>query len=274
MTKTPNSRRNLDIAIERAFGTGDNFLRTRTLIANTIVGQMLPSGVVKGGSSLKFRWGNENARFTNDLDTVRGTALTEFEEQMAELLEKGWHDFTGRLVARAPATPEGVPTQYVMQPFEVKLSYKGKAWLTVILEIGHDEIGDAYEPEYTISESIVQIFSKIGLPSPAPMPCMALHHQISQKLHGLSEENSSRAHDLIDLQLIVKNENIDYAATRQACVRLFAYRNLQAWPPIIKKKENWGELYDAQKNNLSVLDSVDESVVWTNKLIKRIDAVA
>jgi len=51
---------------------------------------------------------------------------------MAESLAKGWHGFTGRLVAKTPAKPKGVPEQYVMQPFEVKLSYNGRSWLTVV----------------------------------------------------------------------------------------------------------------------------------------------
>jgi hypothetical protein len=54
----------------------------------------------------------------------------------------------------------------------------------------------------------------IGLPAPSPIPCMALHHQIAQELHGSSEDDSARAHDLIDLQLIVENESIDYEVTR------------------------------------------------------------
>ena len=62
--------KNLDKAIEQAFGPGDSFLQTRTHIANAIVGQMLPAGVIKGGSSLKFRWGDKCTRFTNDLDTA------------------------------------------------------------------------------------------------------------------------------------------------------------------------------------------------------------
>ena len=101
---------------------------------------------------------------------------------------------------------------------------------------------------------------------------MALHHQIAQKLHGSSVYDSARAHDLIDLQLIIKNESIDFQATRAACVRLFNYRKLQAWPPTIESRESWKELYDSQKAGLSVFDSVYDAVVWVNELISRIDA--
>ena len=53
--KIPNSRRNLDIAIDRILGKDVNPLQIRTLLANTIIGQMLPDGVMKGGSALKPR---------------------------------------------------------------------------------------------------------------------------------------------------------------------------------------------------------------------------
>jgi len=39
--KMPNSRRNLDVAIRREFG--EDYIKARTLMANTIVAQMLPN---------------------------------------------------------------------------------------------------------------------------------------------------------------------------------------------------------------------------------------
>lgn len=49
--KRPNSRQNLDIAIERMVEGREDPLRTRTALTATIVAQMLPDGVVKGGSA-------------------------------------------------------------------------------------------------------------------------------------------------------------------------------------------------------------------------------
>lgn len=68
-TKTPNSRRNLDEAIRRAFGA--DYLAARTTMVNAIVGSLLSEGVVKGGSALKLRFGNSATRFTTDLDATR-----------------------------------------------------------------------------------------------------------------------------------------------------------------------------------------------------------
>lgn len=72
IAKPPNSRRNLDIAINRIAEGKSDPQRVKLLIANAIVGQMLPSGVVKGGSALKMRFGDAATRFTRDFDAARG----------------------------------------------------------------------------------------------------------------------------------------------------------------------------------------------------------
>lgn len=141
----PNSKRNLDMAIRR-MGEGDeDYLRNRAVIANAVIGQMLPNAVIKGGSSLKIRFGDASTRATTDLDVARSVGGDEFAESFEERLSTGWEGFTGRLIARPKARPKGVPERYVMQPYEVKLSYLGSPWCTVVFEVGHDEIGDANE---------------------------------------------------------------------------------------------------------------------------------
>lgn len=266
MTK-PNSRVNLDRALEREFGRSEASLRARTLFADVIVAQMLPGSVVKGGSSLKIRYGNQTTRFTRDLDTARIHSLGDFIQELEDALAVGWEGFTGRVVPKMPATPEGVPAPYVMKPFEIKLSYNGKPWSTVRLEVGHNEIGDAEEADYYIAPDIVEMFRHVGLPDPEPIAFMPLRHQISQKLHGLTEPKSKRAHDLIDLQIIMLEEKINLALVRQTCERLFSYRRMQAWPPIIRKNNDWDSYYREQQPPTSVLQSVDDAITWGNKLI-------
>lgn len=267
----PNSRRNLDEAIKRVYGL-EGFIPVRNAMANAIIAQLLPGGVVKGGSALKLRFGNRFTRYTTDLDTARVEGLAEFINDLEKSLARGWEGFCGRVISREPASPQGVPTQYVMQPFDVKLSFNQKPWITVPLEIGHNEIGDADQAEYGIAPDIVELFSSLGFPSPASAPLMPLHHQVAQKLHGASEPESKRAHDLIDLQLIMALADIDLAATRCACVRLFAYRRLQSWPPVIKKYSDWEPLYMKQAGGLNVLQEVDEAIAWANELIDKIDS--
>lgn len=268
--KKPNSRRNLDVAIERAFGRGRSFTRARATIANVIVGQMLPDGAVKGGSSIKLRLGEGATRYTTDLDVARASDLEDWIAHLRNSLAEGWEGFTGRVVTREPASPEGVPAAYVMQPFAVKLDYNGKPWVTVDLEVGHNEIGDADEPDPCLPRFIVEMFESIGLPSPGPVPLMPVSHQIAQKLHGLSEPGSKRAHDLIDLQLLVAGCDVDYAKTRSVCERLFAYRQMQSWPPKIDGSADWNDLYREQSGELDVVGDVELAVTWANELVERI----
>lgn len=268
--RAPNSRRNLDEAIKRVFGVG--YLRVRTIMANAIVGQFLPEGAVKGGSALKLRFGDAATRFTIDLDAARVHDVEGFIVRLENRLEEGWSGFTGHIVPRNPAHPEGVPESYVMQPFDVKLAYNGKPWLTVPLEVGHDEIGDADEVEYGLADDVVALFEAVGLPSPEPSPLMPLHHQIAQKLHAVSEPGGDRAHDLIDLQVICGLGDVDLPKVRETCVRLFAYRRRQAWPPNIESGPDWEGLYAAQAKGLGVLATVEEAIDWANGLISAIDA--
>jgi len=156
-------------------------------------------------------------------------------------------------------------------PFDIKMAYNGTPWLTVQLELGHDEIGDTANPDYSISSEIVIVFEKLGFPTPEPVALMPIHHQIAQKLHAISDEYSERAHDLIDLQLIAEREDIDYLFLKEACKRLFVARKIQSWPPIIAKGEDWSVLYEEQIEGLSVLETVDEAIVWVNEFVRNID---
>ena len=124
--KKPNTRRNLDVAIERIVGDRDLAVQTRRHMANIILAQMLPECVIKGGSSIKIRLGEASSRYSLDLDTVRSIELEKFIDLLEENLRAGWDDFTGHVVEKRPAKPKNVPAAYVMQPFEVKLQYMGR----------------------------------------------------------------------------------------------------------------------------------------------------
>ena len=271
MDKRPNSKVNLDRAIQRIYGTGAKYVEIRSMIANTIVGQFLPEGVVKGGSALRLRYGLENTRVTVDFDTAHRNRLEDFINTISSGLKEGWSDFSGEVVRREPAKPRNIPAQYVMQPFDVKLRYCRQPWCTVRLEAGYDEIGDAQVSEAFISEEIVEIFKTLCLDIPKPVPLMPLTHQVAQKLHGLSDIGGNRAHDLIDLQLIFAHGGVDLAEVHRIAKRLFANRRRQAWPPRIVKGTNWESLYADAKGSIDVLSSCDEAVMGANDLIASID---
>ena len=274
--KVPNSATNLNKAIKRYAGPGRDDIRLGRAMADIVVGQLLPAGVVKGGSSLMFRYGGGLTRYTKDVDTARVIDLDIYLERLRERLAKGWAGFTGKLVTVEPPHPKGVPTPYVMIPFDIKLQYLGRPWMTVRIEIGHNEIGDADDCEFGLPEDIAEAFVAIGLPRPEEIPVMKLSYQVAQKLHAISGKNSDRAHDLIDLQLMSLHSTLDFADIKFKCKRLFNYRREQDWPPTLVKGDRWEEVYNAARETLNddsgVLATVDEAIAWTNELIAKIDA--
>jgi len=271
--KRPISRHLLDIAIDRLADKYGDPIRIRRMMANVIIGQLLPLGMcVKGGSALKFRYGDAATRFTRDLDIARSADLDRCIREIDTALRQGWNGFCGVVVPGRKATPANIPTQYVMEPFAAKLTFNNKPWMTVELEIGHNEIGDADFFDEAIPSQMQEIFEELGFPRPKPVRLMTAVHQIAQKLHAVTTPGSKRAHDLLDLQLLMAKENPNFSELRDVCARLFAYRKLQTWPPTLKPDDDWSERYDAQKSGLPVLATVAEAVVWTNDLILKIAA--
>jgi len=248
-------------------------LRIRRAIANTVVGQLLPPGVVKGGTALKLRVGEPGSRFTPDLDAARhhDWSLDNYIDALETNLREGWGGFSGRVVQLDPASPPDVPTDYVMVPFELKLDYHNRSWLTVRFELSHDEIGSTAVATSRIAPDIVELFATLGLPEPAPVPLLIVEHQIAQKLHACTSPDrngtNERAHDLVDLQLLVDDDPPDLAVLDALARRLFAARRGLPWPPTVQVWPGWADLYREAADGLNVLHSVDEAAAWANDLI-------
>ncbi|WP_108491930.1 nucleotidyl transferase AbiEii/AbiGii toxin family protein [Promicromonospora sp. AC04] len=272
-TGTPSSVRSLEQRIRNLEGDDGLAQRRRVSMALVVVGQMLPEGVVEGGSAMALRYGR-GTRFTKDLDAARVQTLARFRSDFEKSLADGWVGFTGRLVEKAAPRPPAVPTAYVMQPFEVKLDYRGRPWCTVKFELGHNEIGDADEPEFQLADDLARLFTEVGLEAPKPVPVMRADHQVAQKLHAVSSEGSERARDLADLQLLDKGEDLDLGQVGATCVRLFDYRRQQAWPPQIVAGNRWDTLYVEAAEGLDVLPSVEEAAAWANDFVQRIAAAS
>ena len=268
--KRPNSCTNLNKAILRIADSESQFVDIRATMANVIVAQMLPGCVVKGGSQLRLRFGPLASRVTMDLDAARNIDLDSFVTLFRTALADGWCDFTGDLIVRPQASPKGIPFEYVMQPFDVKLRYKGRPWCTILVEVGHNEIGDAEEADVVpLPDEINNVFVGLGFPEPSPVPLMPLKFQVAQKLHGLSAMGSDWVRDEIDLQLIMRT-GIGIAEIRPVCEQLFRYRRCQIWPPVVVKGKGWDMLYDSLRGKLPVLQTADEAIAWVNVLIATI----
>ena len=272
--KRPNTCTNLIRAIKSVTNGADE-VRLARQMANVIVGQMLPDGVIKGGSSLMFRYGSAVTRYTRDVDTARVMEHGEYVKRLQHALAAGWNGFTAELVEVEPPKPVGVPGEYVMKPYDAKLKYMGRPWQTIRIEIGHNEIGDADEYEEFLPAEIAEAFEALSFPRPAALRVMKLTYQMAQKLHAVSEPGSERAHDLIDLQLMVRHSELDLSEVRKTCVRLFSYRRKHKWAPEIVAGESWRKAYEDAYATIAdascLLPSVDDAVAWANDLIAKID---
>lgn len=246
--------------------------KTARLMSMVVLSQMMPSGAIKGGTAMKIRMGVSTTRFSLDLGVAREQDLGDFIDELEANLRAGWNDFTGTVEAGTEANPKLIPHEYVMQPYKVKLRYKQSEWLSVSLEVGHDELGDTSDVEMRMAPEIAGLFIAVGLPAPMPVALLAPKHQIAQKLHAASSAGSERAHDLVDLQLLVSNESVNLAEVRVTCERLFPYRKRQGWPPTIVANQNWDTLYLEAAEGMDVLPSVIEAVNWANSLIERINS--
>lgn len=265
----PTHVRSLEQRIRNLEGSDGLVLRRRVAMSLVVVGQMLPEGAVKGGSAMALRYGRAT-RFTQDLDAARVQSLAGFRRDFEESLLTGWAGFSGRLVKKPAPRPPAVPTAYVMQPFEVKLGYRGRSWCTVKFELGHNEVGDADAPEFKLADDLARLFTEVGLESPEPVPVLRSDHQVAQKLHAVSGQMGDRARDLVDLQLIDREEGLDLTQVAATCVRLFEYRQRQAWPPTIVAGDHWDTLYSEAAEGLVVLPTVETAVMWVNEFVQRI----
>jgi len=64
--KASGNLAHLQRLIAELAGVDGEARRIQRAVANTIVGQMLPPGVVKGGTAMKLRLGEAGSRFTPD----------------------------------------------------------------------------------------------------------------------------------------------------------------------------------------------------------------
>ena len=278
MADEPSNLTSLQARIRNEAGRRGRAANTvERLVANVVVGQMLPEGVMKGGAALQVRAGDTHARASRDLDASRpvGRELDDYLDDLAANLAAGWHGFTGTVrQAPPPRPPASVPPDYVMKPFRIALSYKGSAWVTIDFELGRDEVGSTALPDLRIAESVVHLFAALGLAQPSPIPLLPVDHQIAQKLHACTwvgdGRGNARAHDLVDLQVLVREEQPDLAAAGVTAGRLFASRMAQSWKPVVVAFEDWGSIYAAAAEGLDVLETVAQAIAWANdELIAR-----
>ena len=240
--------------------------RIRVTIGQVVVAQLLPGALVKGGSGIKLRLGLDFARDSKDLDVAWRDAQHLFDDALRPSLAQGWGPFRGQLLAKSPRPRDGVPASYSMQPYIVKLTAYGRPFATVVLEVGYDELGATSDgsADTLLPNEIADMFAALGLPSPEPVPVLAAHHQIAQKIHACTEPGSERAHDLVDLQLLWPADEAGVDLVSVTTERLFAFRRAHSFPGTCTVTPDWPTAYAEAATGLDVIADVEPAAGWLN----------
>ncbi len=100
----PNSIRTLDARLRNIARDDFSADRLCRALANTILGQLMSGGAVKGGTAMKLLLGQANSRFTPDLEAARVGTLPVFLDAFERSLTVGWGGFTGCTSSRGSST--------------------------------------------------------------------------------------------------------------------------------------------------------------------------
>lgn len=220
---------------------------------------------IKGGVAMELRVG-DRARATRDVDLiVRGDP-----SQLAGLLDAGLRDpYRGFAFRRG--TLDDLPPRPRVKKTRVQVSFAGRSLTTLQLEIAPLDTGDEEFTKVAGAD-----LAPVGIEGPGVVLVLAERWQIAQKLHAVSEtfadgRENPRFRDLIDLQLLDALD-IDLAAVRDACERVFAARDQHAWPPVITVQPNWPDAYRTMAEDLDFPVRVEDAVRAVQDFVARIAA--
>lgn len=212
-----------------------------------------PLLLVKGGVSLELRRGIPASRTSKDLDAVGRADMQTVHDQLADASAAGWEGFTALLT---PPVTFDVPGQMVNPyRFTAKLSYQGKPFASVPVEVSAIEAGNADHHD-KVSSGAMEL---VGLPAGDAVPCMTLEWQVAQKIHARTEpigppRRNDRAHDLVDLQLLEALTTDEMLPDiHAACADVFASRSKHAWPPRVEAQPHWAPIYSGAVEGLEHL---------------------
>lgn len=285
-----------DRLVEVARKSGIPASRAQVMLCTLTVSQMLPDAVaVKGGMGVKLRLGERGTRATSDLDASTRIRGEEFEQAFRERLARGWGTvppskgelrrdpeapdrvaFTATVRARRRHDPGLARPQYVIHPYRVSISFLGHAWAGLDVEVSDPEIEPHPYTTRRIDGEVLRFSSYFGFGDLQPVELVDVDYQIAQKLHAVTDPGYVRAHDLVDLQLLW-DAGPDLLLLCELCVRTFAWRGQQAWPPLpLRPMEGWELAYsDARTETVvdgqtAVLPDVASARAWLTERIEMV----
>lgn len=227
-----------------------------------------PMFVLKGGAAMELRLGLR-ARATKDYDAAYREAIEGMLERLDVALRHGCGDFTA--IRTEPETIRETGAQRL----DIKLSYHGRSWGTVQLEVAAAE-GEAGRE---IDRIPGKILDSLGLSVPAAVPCVSIRYQIAQKMHASTEvpshgEDNDRFRDLVDLLLLEELiEDGEWPGVRNACEEIFRLRAKHPWPPPVVVFDSWPDPYRALAAELSFpILEVEDAAEAVRSIIDRIVA--
>lgn len=258
VVNTPRTAAELDARLDQyARSLRVPVSRVRVVVSSVIVAQMLPGGVViKGGLGIKLRLGELGTRATSDLDAVvprPSAGASPYEPTivlLARILARRWGSvppsktqrrrnpdapdrvaYTGTVRAGDRHDPGVHHPEYLMQPVRVTISFLGRPWSHVDLELAQTEIDLDTAQAIPVEAGLSELFDSLNFGPLAEVAVLRPEVQIAQKIHALTSPTSDRAHDLVDIQLLW-TDLLDQELLEESCRRTFEYRHEHAWPPL------------------------------------------
>ncbi len=227
-----------------------------------------PVFVLKGGAAMELRLGLR-ARATKDFDAAYREAMGGMLDGLDATLRHGHGGFTA-----TRSEPTAIAETNAVR-LDIKLSYRGRSWATVQLEVAAAEGAAGREIERIPGKPL----DSLGLEGPVDVPCVSIRYQIAQKVHACTEmpiggKENDRFRDLIDLLLLEELlEEDEWPAIRGACEELFELRSKHGWPPTLTVFDSWPEPYGSLAEELGFpITDVGEAAAAVQVMIDRIAA--
>ncbi|WP_194165145.1 nucleotidyl transferase AbiEii/AbiGii toxin family protein, partial [Pseudactinotalea sp. HY160] len=235
---------------------------------------------------------NHEEPATSDLDVSTRARGEEFAQAFRMRLSEGWGRvppskrearrnpgamsriaFTATVRARRIHDPGLARPEYVMHPYRVSIAFLDVPWGGLDVEVSDPEIDPYAYSRREVDRDLTQFGAHFGFGEFRPVAVVDLEYQIAQKLHAVTDPAYMRAHDLVDLQLLWQAKP-DLPSLHSLCVRTFAWRDQQPWPPLpLRPMDGWALGYaDAREETrvagrTSILPDVAEARLWLAEII-------